>query len=99
MTTNATDAPLYIDRDTYTGRHTVINPKNLRPEAWTAAELAAHAPTGVIWESFGNVSARREGFCRTRYVADADGNLHCYASDGHKVIIHPARRTLRILVG
>lgn len=97
MTTTRTDAPSYIDRDTYTGRYSIFSPKTLRPAPWKAAELAALAPTGIIWESFGHVSGR-EGFGRSRYVADADGNLHCYDSDGRKVIIHPAGRILRILV-
>lgn len=92
-----TEAPNYIAKDTYTGRHTVWNPKTLRPEAWKAVELAQFAPEGIFWYSFGHVNGR-EGFGRTRYVADSDGNLHCYDSNGRKVIVHPAGRSLRILV-
>lgn len=95
----ATAAPAYIARDTYTGRYTT---NNLRPgysvSSFTAAELAAFATEGVLWESFGTPrGSRREHFARTRYVADSDGNLHCYSADGHKVIVHPADRVLRIV--
>lgn len=94
-----TTAPAYIAPDTYTGRYTVSNLKpGYQPDAFTAAELATLATEGVLWESFGTPHGfRREHFARTRYVADSDGNLHCYASDGHKVIVHPADRKLRIV--
>lgn len=95
----ATAAPAYIAADAYTGRHTVLKPRApFRPEAWKAGDLAALAATGVVWESCGEVRPGKEGFCRSRYVADAEGNLHVYDSTGRKVIVHPADRILRILV-
>lgn len=94
----ATDAPTYIARDTHAGRHAIHLPTaKVRADAYTAAELAALAPTGVIWESFGATFPGRESFGRSRYVADADGNLHLYNSDGAKVLIHPAARAIRVL--
>jgi hypothetical protein len=96
MTTN--EAPAYIARDTYAGRHTIHRPNaKVRAATYTAAELAALAPTGVIWESFGATFPGRESFGRSRYVADAAGNLHIYNSDGGKTIVHPAGRSIRVL--
>lgn len=93
----AQDAPLYIERDTHTGRATVkFNPAKYRVAVYTAAELAELAPVSAIFDSFGSIGGV-EHFGRTRYVADAAGNLHCYDSDGAKKIIHPAERKLRIL--
>jgi hypothetical protein len=87
----------FIAPDTYQGKHSTFRPAaGIRPTAWKAAELAELAPSGVIWESFGHVNGC-EGFGRSRYVADEAGNLHVYDSDGAKVAIHPAGRTLRIL--
>ncbi len=90
------DAPLYIARDTYAGRHAVLR-RNARAASFTAAEIAALAPTGIIWESFGYPFPGREGFGRSRYVAAPNGDLHIYAGDGHKVIVHPAARSIRVL--
>jgi len=96
MTTN--EAPAYIARDTYTGRYSIHRPNaKVRAARYTAAELAAMAPTGVIWESYGATFPGRESFGRSRYVADADGNLHMYDSNGRKVIVHPAGRAIRVL--
>lgn len=97
MTTNET--PAYIARDTYVGRYSIHRPNaKVRAATFTAAEIAAMAPEGVIWESYGATFPGRESFGRTRYVAAADGSLHCYDSDGAKKIIHPAGRNLRLLV-
>lgn len=94
----ATEAPACIARDAYTGRHSIHRPNaKVRADAYTAAELAALAPTGIIWESFGATFPGRESFGRSRYVADSEGNLHIYNSDGAKVLIHPASRAIRVL--
>ncbi len=93
-----TEAPRYIERDTYAGRYSIHRPvAKVRADYYTAAEIAALAPTGVIWESYGTTFPGRESFGRSRYVADEAGNLHVYASDGHLVIVHPAARRLRVL--
>lgn len=92
-------APDYTGPDTYTGRQTVaFNGRKYRVAVYTAGELATLAPESAVFESFGRVHGV-EHFGRTRYVADAEGNLHCYDSDGAKKIIHPASRKLRILTG
>lgn len=92
------DAPTFIDRDTYSGRHSVLrDPATVKAASFTAAELAALAPTGIIWESFGHPYPGKEGFGRSRYVATAAGDLHVYDSEGAKVIIHPAGRSIRVL--
>lgn len=96
-----TTAPDFIAPDTYQGNWTtsahVLRP-GFHPVALTAGDLAAEAPTGVLWESFGTPRGmRHEKFARTRYVADTAGNLHCYDRDGRKVIIHPADRVRRVL--
>jgi hypothetical protein len=96
--TSATTAPDRTDADTYAGHWTRAGiPAGMRVGVFTAAELAALAPTGVIWESFGHLRNGREGFGRSRYIADAAGNLHVYDSNGRKVIMHPAARSLRVL--
>lgn len=95
--TTSTEAPNYIAREVgYTGRQTVIR-KSPKAASFTAAEIAAMAPTGIIWESFGHPFPGKEGFGRSRYVAAPNGDLHIYATDGHLVIIHPAARRIRVL--
>lgn len=92
-------APDYIRRDDFTGRLTALmDPRKYRVAVYTAAELAARDDHGVIFESFGHLRGV-ETFGRTRYIADGLGNLHCYAWDGAKTIIHPADRKLRVLTG
>lgn len=96
--TIAAEAPTYITRDTYTGRHSIHRPvAKVKADSFTAAGLAAMAPTGIIWESFGTTFPGRESFGRRRYVADAAGNLHFYDSDGARKQIHPAARVIRVL--
>ena len=95
MTTTQT-APRYIARDTYTGRWARGLSANVFAVAIPARDLAAEAAEGVIWESFGHVNGR-ERFGRSRYVADSEGNLHVYNSDGGKTLVHPAGRVLRVL--
>lgn len=99
MTKTSTEAPEFIAPDTYAGRYSIHRPvAKVKASSFTAAELAAFAPTGVIWESFGATFPGRESFGRSRYVASANGDLHIYAADGHKVIVHPANRMVRVLV-
>lgn len=89
----------FIAPDTYAGRHTVaFNPRAYRVANYAAGELAMMSPEGVIYGSFGSVRGV-EHFGRNRYVADGQGNLHLYNSDGALTIIHPATRVLRILTG
>lgn len=97
MTTTAvTEAPKFIERDTHEGRHWRRGiPKGFRTDVYAAGELAALKSDGVLWE-VQTIDGRPTCF-RSRYRADADGNLHLYAADGHRVIIHPATRALRIL--
>lgn len=91
------NAPLYIDADTYTGKHTVRGPgKRYRVTTWAAGEIAALAPEGVLFTSFGHVNGV-ECFGRNRYVAGPGGELHLYDSEGAVKILHPADRKLRIL--
>ena len=98
MTQTSNEAPDYIARDTYVGRYSIHRPvAKVKADAYTAAELAALAPAGVIWESFGATFPGRESFGRRRYVADSAGNLHLYDSNGAKVLVHPAARRIRVL--
>jgi hypothetical protein len=98
QTMTATEAPLYIARDDYTGRHAIHRPvARVKAASFTAAELAALAPTRIIWESFGATFPGRESFGRSRYVAAPNGDLHMYDSEGAKVIVHPAGRSIRVL--
>lgn len=88
----------YIAKDIYTGKQTIrFNRTKHKVGMFTAREIAGFAAEGVVFDSFGHVGGS-ECFGRTRYVADAEGNLHCYDSDGVRKIIHPADRKLRILV-
>lgn len=99
-TTPATEAPAYIAADDFTGRHMITikgTRKGRRIVKVTARWIAANASEGVFFDSFGSVRGG-EGFARNRYVADAEGNLHCYDSEGAKKIVHPAERALRIMV-
>lgn len=96
-------APAYIAPDTYKGRWTIALGPNRRAAGYfavhmTAAEIAAEAAQGVLWDSFGTPRGRRyEHFGRTRYVADSEGNLHCYNADGPKSSVYPADRVIRVL--
>jgi len=96
MTTN--EAPKYIARDTYAGRHSIHRPNaKVKAGMFEAREIADMDSEGVIWESFGATFPGRESFGRSRYVADGEGNLHIYDSEGALVIIHPADRKIRLL--
>jgi hypothetical protein len=89
----------YIGKDTYTGTHVVWGaPKGHKVTVWESRELAQFATGGVVvlFESFGHVNGR-EGFTRTRFMADPEGNLHGYDGEGARKIIHPADRKLRVL--
>ena len=84
-----------IERDTYTGKYTVTGSRN--SDVFTAAELAAmFTGTFVVWEHVGTVSGRSL-WGRTRFVAQPDGSLAGFDSDGVCKIIHPADRRLRII--
>jgi hypothetical protein len=91
-----TEAPEYLVKDSYEGRHTTRVGK-YRVSVFAASELAEMNEAGVLWISFGHVNGT-ERFSRNRYVAGPDGSLHLYASEGGKVIVHPADRKLRVLV-
>ena len=92
-----TEAPEYTERDDHNGPFTRVGiPAHMHAATFTAAEIAANAAEGVIWESVGH-NLGREVFARSRYIANAAGDLHVYAADGHKVLIHPAARKLRVL--
>lgn len=102
FTLDSLAAPEYIESDEYQGSHTVrFNSRKHRVATYAAFELATFADasgTAVIFESYGHVNGV-ERFCRTRYRADSNGNLHGYDSDGAKKIIHPFDRKLRVLTG
>lgn len=89
-------APLYLSRETYTGRWWMDRFKpGYGARTFTAAEVAAHAASGAIWKDSGSVHGRVTYF-RERYLADADGNLHLYDSNGRKVGVHRADKPLSI---
>ncbi len=94
-----TEMPGYIAADTYTGTYSRGQGK-FRADTFTAAELAemlgGEGEPFVVWVSFGHVNGQ-ERFGRDRFIADAEGNLHLYSSDGHRVLVHGAERPLRIL--
>lgn len=98
-----TAAPAHIAKSTRTGKWSIALGPNRRAAGYfattmTAAQLAAESPEGTVYESFGTPAGRRfEHFGPSRYVADAAGNLHMYADNGHKVCTHPADRALRVL--
>lgn len=90
-------APAWIGKDTHQGpwSRTVRPPYRL--ERWPAGDIATTVGReGIFWSWY--TSHPVERVARNRYVADDDGNLHCYDSDGRKVIVHPADRVLWILV-
>jgi hypothetical protein len=90
----------HIAADNWTGTWTRRGiPAGYRADTFTAAELSAHfgQEEFVIWESAGQSRGGYELFCRSRYVAQADGSLAGYDANGRRVIIHPAARNLRIL--
>jgi hypothetical protein len=90
-------APLYIAKDSYTGKHSVTR-RNPKTSVYSAGELAAMAPESAVFTYSGTVGGRSL-FVRNRYVADAGGNLYCYDSEGAWKGTHPAARRLRVLVG
>lgn len=91
--------PEWIAPDDFAGRWVLAGPlkDTHRVELWTAGELAGFAPESAVYTSFGTLQSGREGFARERYLADRFGNLHVYASNGQKVIVHPSDRQLRIV--
>ena len=98
MTQTSTAAPEFLARDGYAGRHSIHRPVvKVKAASFTAAEIAALSPAGIIWTSFGAAFPGRESFGRNRYVAAPNGDLHIFDSEGRKVIIHPASRALRVL--
>ena len=98
-----TTAPEYTDRDTYTGRWRVTkSPRNAAYGIGSASarDLADTYGAGtpfIIWEYAGNLHNGLRLFARTRFIADSEGDLHGYDSNGRKVIIHPADRKVRFL--
>jgi len=93
-----TEAPKFIARDTYAGKYSIHRPvAKVKAGVFLASEIAEMAPEGIVWVSFGATFPGRESFGRERYVADEEGNLHVYDSNGAKVIVHPAGRKLRLL--
>jgi hypothetical protein len=88
----------YIERDEYTGKWQVT-PKAPKVGAATAGQLAEVAGTApiVLWEHSGTARSGRALFTRHRYVANAEGGLNGYDSDGRLIIRHPADRVLRYL--
>ena len=73
-------------------------PAGMRLSYFTAAELADLLGTeNTFWEFHGHLYNGRPLFGRTRYVADAEGNLAVYCSEGRLVIVHPADRKIGVL--
>lgn len=73
-------------------------PAGMRLTYFTAAALAqVLGPEGTFWEFHGHTRSGRPLFGRTRYVADAEGNLAVYCSEGRLVIVHPAGRKIGVL--
>lgn len=98
-----TTAPEYTDRDTYTGKWRVTkSPRNAAYGIGSASarDLADTYGAGtpfIIWEYVGNLHNGLQLFVRTRFIADSEGDLHGYDSNGRKVIIHPADRKVWLL--
>jgi len=73
-------------------------PAGMRILRFTASELATMlGAEGTFWEFHGHTHNGRPLFGRTRYVADAEGNLAVYCSEGRLVLVHPARRKIGVL--
>lgn len=90
-----------IAPSTHAGRWTRKGtPAGMRTSRFTAAELADMLGQGgepfTVWEFSGHVNGQPL-FHRTRLAAQPDGSLAAYSSEGQRVAIHPADRTLAIL--
>ena len=73
-------------------------PAGMRLTYFTAAALAkVLGPEGTFWEYHGHTRSGHPLFGRTRYVADAQGNLAVYCSEGRLVLVHPAGRKIGVL--
>lgn len=73
-------------------------PVGMRVSRFTASELATLlGAEGTFWEFHGHTRSVRPLFGRTRYVADAEGNLAVYCSEGRLVLVHPAGRKIGVL--
>lgn len=99
MTGTITAPAQHIARDTYTGKHIARGAR--RSDIFTASELAAMAETMtnrtiVLWEFCGHVNGQPI-YGRTRFVAQPDGSLAGYDSEGVCTIIHPADRKIRVI--
>ena len=99
-------APEYIDRDSYTGRWqltrtdaTLANRGQLIGVDTAAAHAANHGAGEVftLWEYVGRIRGGAHLFHRSRFVANADGSLNGYDSEGRLVIRHPSTRDVRYL--
>ena len=92
----------YIAKSEHRGTWVKTLASGYRIDAFTAREIAEmdlpRGATGEInlWEASASRTGGVQFFYRTRFVAQADGSLAAYASDGHLVIIHPADRKIRI---
>lgn len=94
-----TVAPDYIAKDTRPVRRSLaFNPTSHRVALYTAGELAAMAPEGELYVSFGHVSGI-ERFSLDRYRMNENGGITVYGADGQIALSHPADRVLRVLTG
>ena len=74
--------------------------KGLRPQTWTAGDLAATLPAngeGSFLVSFGHVRGE-ERFGTQVVRRAADGGLVVTLPDGSTLLRHPSDRALRVLV-
>ena len=73
-------------------------PAGMRISYFTAAELAQMlGPEGAFWGFSGHAHNGRPLFTRKRYVANADGDLAIYCTEGQLVQIHLAGRKVGVL--
>ena len=73
-------------------------PAGMRVSRFAACEIATMLGSeGSFWEFHGHTRSGHPLFGRTRYVADAQGNLAVYCSEGRLVLVHPAGRKIGVL--
>lgn len=100
--TDTTTPAAYIAKSAHEGDWVKTVRSGYRIDAFTARELAEmDLPRGAtgefnLWEAAPSRQSGVQFFFRVRFVAQPDGSIAAYASDGHLVIIHPADRKLLI---
>jgi hypothetical protein len=100
---NAGEAPKFIARDEPGHKYQIVkrDPKigSARADDIAKAFSKEDGKPFVLYQHSGTVAdgSGRQLFNRTRFVADSNGGLHQYNSNGSTIGVHPPERSIRYL--